>query len=105
MIWSANRRAVASSLTPAVVQPAINPALSRSPTNRNRQPREYRALHDELDWIDGPLTTPALFVRIREHVSASTTRQDFEQEPETKVIRRASHEVGYFFLFQLAISE
>lgn len=55
------------------------------------------AFIDELESNNGLMTTPALFLKIRDRVSDAAARQDFEQEPEIKAIKRAGHEVGDFF--------
>ena len=46
---------------------------------------------------DELLTTPALFLKVRDRVSAAAALQNFDQEPEFKAIKRAGHEVGDFF--------
>jgi TPR repeat protein len=46
---------------------------------------------------DSVLTTPALFIDIREDVQRAAGEQDFDQLPEYKIIKRAGHEVGDFF--------
>jgi hypothetical protein len=55
------------------------------------------AFVDELEANNELLTTPALFLRIRDRVSEAASRQNFDQEPELKAIKRAGHEVGDFF--------
>ena len=55
------------------------------------------AFIDELEANTGLLTTPALFLRLRDRVVAAAARQDFDQEPEIKALRRAGHEVCDFF--------
>lgn len=60
-----------------------------------------KALLDELERNDGLLTTPALFLRLRDRISASAASQNFDQEPEIKGIRRAGHEVGDFFFIPI----
>ncbi len=51
----------------------------------------------ELEANDGVLTTPSLYVRLRDRVRRAAAEQDFSQVPELKVIKRAGHEVGDFF--------
>jgi len=55
------------------------------------------AFIEELESNNGLLTTPALFLKVRDRVSEAAARQDFDQEPEIKAIKRAGHEVGDFF--------
>lgn len=55
------------------------------------------AFIDELENNDGLLTTPALFLKLRDRVALAASQQDFSQEPEIKALRRAGHEVGDFF--------
>ncbi|MEL6868658.1 MAG: caspase family protein [Pseudomonadota bacterium] len=55
------------------------------------------AFIDELEANEGLLTTPALFLKLRDRVVVAAARQDFNQEPEIKALRRAGHEVGDFF--------
>lgn len=55
------------------------------------------AFIDELEANEGLLTTPALFLKLRERVVLAASRQDYQQEPEIKALRRAGHEVGDFF--------
>lgn len=43
------------------------------------------------------LTTPALFINLRDRVQRAAGEQGFDQLPEYKVIKRAGHEVGDFF--------
>ena len=56
-----------------------------------------RAFIDELESNTGLLTTPALFLKLRDRVVAAAASEDFAQEPEIKALRRAGHEVGDFF--------
>ncbi|MFK8051521.1 MAG: caspase family protein [Woeseiaceae bacterium] len=55
------------------------------------------AFVDELENNNGLLTTPALFLKLRDRVAMAASQQDFLQEPEIKALRRAGHEVGDFF--------
>ena len=55
------------------------------------------AFIEELEANNGLLTTPALFLKIRDRVNESAARLNFDQEPEIKAIKRAGHEVGDFF--------
>lgn len=55
------------------------------------------AFIDELEANDSLLTTPSLFLKLRDRVVLAAARQDYAQEPEIKALRRAGHEVGDFF--------
>ena len=55
------------------------------------------ALIAELEANDGVLTTPSLYISLRDRVRRAAAKQNFDQEPELKVIKRAGHEVGDFF--------
>lgn len=61
-----------------------------------------RAFIDELEDNDGLMTTPALFLRLRDRVVDAAQQQDFAQEPEIKALRHAGHEVGDFFFVPAA---
>ncbi|MEM6817669.1 MAG: caspase family protein [Pseudomonadota bacterium] len=56
-----------------------------------------RAFIDELEANNGLMTTPSLFLRLRDRVVTAAAEQDYSQEPEIKALRRAGHEVGDFF--------
>ena len=56
-----------------------------------------QAFISELENNSGLLTTPALFLQVRDKVSEAAARQDFNQVPEIKALKRAGHEVGDFF--------
>lgn len=56
-----------------------------------------RALFDELEKNDSLLSSPELFLRIRDEVREAAAEADFEQAPEFKTIKAAGHEVGDFF--------
>ncbi|MEL7310302.1 MAG: caspase family protein [Pseudomonadota bacterium] len=56
-----------------------------------------RAFIDELESNNGLLTTPALFLKLRDRVVEAAASEDYRQEPEIKALRRAGHEVGDFF--------
>ncbi|MEL6215460.1 MAG: peptidase C14, partial [Pseudomonadota bacterium] len=56
-----------------------------------------RAFIDELEANNGLMTTPSLFLRLRDRVVSAAAEQDYSQEPEIKALRRAGHEVGDFF--------
>lgn len=51
----------------------------------------------ELEANTGVLTTPSLYISLRERVKKAAAEQQFDQVPELKVIKRAGHEVGDFF--------
>ncbi len=55
------------------------------------------AFIEELEANEGLLTTPALFLKVRDRVNRAAARQIFDQEPEIKALKRAGHEVGDFF--------
>jgi hypothetical protein len=55
------------------------------------------ALLSVLEANDGLLTTPALFLKVKDLVSRSAALQDFEQEPELKGIAKAGHVSGDFY--------
>ena len=56
-----------------------------------------KAFIDVLESNTAVLTAPALFVRMRDKVTAAAARNAFAQSPELKTIRSAGHEVGDFF--------
>lgn len=51
----------------------------------------------ELEKNDTIITTPALFLRIREQVNSAAERLRFDQEPELKVLKGAGQAAGDFF--------
>ncbi|MEL7297387.1 MAG: caspase family protein [Pseudomonadota bacterium] len=55
------------------------------------------AFVEALENNEGLLTTPALFLKLRDRVVVAANAQNFVQEPEIKALRRAGHEVGDFF--------
>lgn len=56
-----------------------------------------KALFDELEANDELLSSPELYLRVRDRVQAAAAEMDFEQIPEFKTIKAAGHEVGDFF--------
>lgn len=56
-----------------------------------------RAFLDELEANDSLLSSPGLFLRIRDRVETLAREADFSQRPELKTIKTAGHEVGDFF--------
>lgn len=56
-----------------------------------------RAFADELEANDRVLSTPELFLRIRDKVEAAAATNKLVQSPEFKSIKGAGHEVGDFF--------
>jgi len=56
-----------------------------------------RAFLDELEGNKGLLSSPGLFLRIRDRVEALAKTASFDQRPEFKTIKTAGHEVGDFF--------
>lgn len=55
------------------------------------------AFLDELESNDDLLSSPGLFMRIRDRVESAAAAQNFSQRPEFKTIKSAGHEVGDFF--------
>src|SRR5690606_10476517 len=56
-----------------------------------------RAFLDVLEQNRGVLSTPSLFVQLRERVKVGAQRDGFSQVPEIKAIKTAGHEIGDFF--------
>ncbi len=55
------------------------------------------AFLDELESNSELLSSPGLFMKIRDRVESAAARQNFAQRPEFKTIKSAGHEVGDFF--------
>lgn len=55
------------------------------------------AFLDELENNTELLSSPGLFMRIRDRVESVAAAQNFSQRPEFKTIKSAGHEVGDFF--------
>jgi uncharacterized protein len=56
-----------------------------------------RAFFDELEHNDRLLSSPELFLRVRDRVNHRAAELAFEQAPDFKTIKAAGHEVGDFF--------
>jgi uncharacterized protein len=56
-----------------------------------------RAFFDELESNDRLLSSPELFLRVRDRVDRRAAELAFEQAPDFKTIKAAGHEVGDFF--------
>ena len=56
-----------------------------------------RAFLDELEANEALMSSPGLFLKIRDRVESLARDADFEQRPELKTIKTAGHEVGDFF--------
>ncbi len=55
------------------------------------------AFIDTLESNEEILTTPALFIKVRQQAFDQAASQQFEQVPEIKAIVKAGHESGDFF--------
>ena len=55
------------------------------------------AFLDELENNNELLSSPGLFVRIRDRVESAAAEHSFSQRPEFKTIKSAGHEIGDFF--------
>jgi hypothetical protein len=62
-----------------------------------------RAFIDVLSGNESILSSPSLFVAVRERMKQGTARNGFQQSPELKSIKAAGHEVGDFFFVPLNI--
>ncbi len=61
------------------------------------------AFLDELESNNVLLSSPGLFMRIRDRVESAAAGSNFTQRPEFKTIKSAGHEVGDFFFLPTAL--
>ena len=57
------------------------------------------AFLDALESNTGLLSSPQLYLQVRDRVSSAASARGFVQQPELKSIRAAGHEVGDFFFY------